>query len=117
MNRDEAQEGSAPGFWPPPRACDAHCHIVGPQARFALAPERRTSGAEDASKDMLASMHEQIGVERAVIVHSALHGTDLSATLDALAAEPTSRRRAHGSVNIRLRAGAFARGGDPRRSS
>ena len=30
-----------PAYAPPPGACDAHCHILGPATKFRDAPERR----------------------------------------------------------------------------
>ncbi len=42
---------------------------------------------------MLAAMHQRLGIERAVIVQSGLHGTDPSVTLDAIA---TSQGRYRG---------------------
>jgi 2-pyrone-4,6-dicarboxylate lactonase len=92
MERSERMAAPQAGFRPPPGACDCHCHIVGPQSRFPLAPERRAHGAQDAAKEALLALHTKLGVDRAVIVHSALHGTDLSATLDALAFAPERLR-------------------------
>jgi predicted TIM-barrel fold metal-dependent hydrolase len=76
---------SLPAFAMPPGACDAHCHIVGPRARFPFAAARDGQTAPDATKEMLRAMHARLGVTRAVIVQSGLHGTDPAATLDAVA--------------------------------
>jgi 2-pyrone-4,6-dicarboxylate lactonase len=78
-------EPALPDFIMPPLACDSHCHIVGPRARFPLARGRQDEAAPDATKEMLRAMHARLGVARAVIVQSALHGTDPAATLDAVA--------------------------------
>jgi 2-pyrone-4,6-dicarboxylate lactonase len=69
----------------PPGACDAHCHVFGPAARFPFAPER-TYTPVDAGKEKLFALHRHLGIERAVIVQASCHGTDNSAMLDALEA-------------------------------
>jgi 2-pyrone-4,6-dicarboxylate lactonase len=70
----------------PPGACDAHVHVFGPRARFPYAPGRRTTPA-DAPKEALFALHDFLGIEHCVIVHTAAHGTDNSASADALAAK------------------------------
>ena len=74
-----------PKFEPPAHACDAHCHVFGPGDRFPYAPDRTYTPA-DAPKETLERLHERLGLSRAVIVQASCHGTDNSATLDALAA-------------------------------
>jgi predicted TIM-barrel fold metal-dependent hydrolase len=80
-----------PAFRLPPDACDAHCHVFGPAARFPYAPERRYT-PEDAPKEALAALHAHLGVTRAVIVQASCHGTDNRAMLDAIAADPARYR-------------------------
>jgi 2-pyrone-4,6-dicarboxylate lactonase len=75
----------------PARACDTHCHVFGPAARFPYAPERRYT-PEDAPREALAALHAHLGVSRAVIVQASCHGTDNSAMLDAIAAAPDRTR-------------------------
>ncbi|WP_181765694.1 amidohydrolase family protein [Streptomyces albidus (ex Kaewkla and Franco 2022)] len=75
----------------PQGACDAHCHIFGPTASFPYAPER-TFTPPEAPKERLQALHRQMGLQRAVIVQSACHGTDHSALLDALADGPDRYR-------------------------
>jgi 2-pyrone-4,6-dicarboxylate lactonase len=70
----------------PRGACDTHVHVFGPRSRFPFAPGRSYTPA-DATKEKLFALHEYVGIERCVIVHSAAHGYDLSATADALAAK------------------------------
>jgi len=77
---------SKPKLKLPPHACDSHVHVFGPRARFPFAPERRFTPA-DAPKEKLFALHEFLGIERCVIVHTAAHGRDQSATADALAAK------------------------------
>jgi len=80
-----------PRFKLPPGACDAHCHVFGPAAKFPYAPGRRYTPA-DAPKEMLAALHAHLGVERVVIVQASCHGTDNAAMLDAIASDPARIR-------------------------
>jgi predicted TIM-barrel fold metal-dependent hydrolase len=71
-------------FVPPPLACDAHCHVFGPAAKFPYDP-KAAYVPEDAPFEALQRLHSSLGIERAVIVHASCHGTDMRATLDAIA--------------------------------
>jgi predicted TIM-barrel fold metal-dependent hydrolase len=73
-----------PRYVAPPGACDAHCHIFGPGARFPYSPTRRYT-PPDAPKEMLASLHRVLALSRAVLVQASCHGTDNRAMLDAIA--------------------------------
>src|SRR5215510_549031 len=73
-----------PNFQLPAGACDAHCHVFGPAARFPFATGR-TYTPEDAPKEALAALHAHLGIERTVIVQASCHGSDNSAMLDAIA--------------------------------
>ncbi len=73
-----------PKFVPPPGACDAHCHVFGPGARYPYARERRYT-PPDAPKERLRALHERLGLSRAVLVQASCHGTDNRAMLDAIA--------------------------------
>jgi predicted TIM-barrel fold metal-dependent hydrolase len=73
-----------PKFRPPPLACDAHCHIFGPAAKFPYAPDAPYH-PPDSPFEGLQRLHEVLGIERAVIVHASCHGSDMRATLDAIA--------------------------------
>ncbi len=68
---------------PPAGACDAHCHIFGPAARFPFAPGRAYT-PPDASLEMFQRLQERLGLSRAVFVQASCHGTDNTAMLDAL---------------------------------
>jgi predicted TIM-barrel fold metal-dependent hydrolase len=68
----------------PPGACDAHCHVFGPAARFAYSPDRSYT-PPDAPVEALRALHARLGISRAVIVHASCHGTDMAVTLDAIA--------------------------------
>lgn len=69
----------------PPGATDSHCHVFGPRDRFPFAPDRAFT-PDDVPKEQLMALHERLGLERAVVVQSACHGTDHAALLDALEA-------------------------------
>lgn len=73
-----------PEFRPPPLACDAHCHIFGPAAKFPYAPDA-SYHPPDAPFEALQKLHKVLGIERAVIVHASCHGSDMRATLDGIA--------------------------------
>jgi 2-pyrone-4,6-dicarboxylate lactonase len=71
----------------PTGSCDAHVHVFGPRTRFPFAAGRSFTPS-DAPKETLFQLHDFLGIERCVIVHTAAHGYDLAATADALAARP-----------------------------
>jgi 2-pyrone-4,6-dicarboxylate lactonase len=69
----------------PDGACDAHCHVFGPAARFPYAPER-TYTPVDVPKEHLFKLHRHLGLTRGVIVQASCHGSDNAALVDALEA-------------------------------
>jgi predicted TIM-barrel fold metal-dependent hydrolase len=71
-------------FRPPPLACDAHCHVFGPAAKFPYARDAAYVPA-DAPFEALQKLHAELGLQRAVIVHASCHGGDMRVTLDAIA--------------------------------
>ena len=73
-----------PKYAPPTGACDSHCHIFGPAAKFPYAPERRYT-PPDAPKEKLRALHDHLGISRAVLVQASCHGGDNRAMLDAIA--------------------------------
>lgn len=75
---------SIPRIRLPKGACDAHCHVFGPAARFPFAPER-TYTPVDAPWETLVALHERLGLDRTVLVQASCHGRDNSAMLDAIA--------------------------------
>lgn len=103
MNQDPAPlrpQHSSPGpdrcprrprFVMPRGACDTHVHVFGPAARFPFSPLRSYT-PEDCTLEDLDALHGVLGIDRAVIVHGGAHGTDNSATLDALDREPERLR-------------------------
>ena len=72
-----------PQYVPPPGACDAHCHVFGPGAKFPYAPNRSYT-PPDAPKEQLAALHKHLGFSRAVLVQASCHGIDNAAVVDAL---------------------------------
>jgi predicted TIM-barrel fold metal-dependent hydrolase len=70
-------------FTPPPHACDAHCHIFGPAARFPFSPDRSYT-PPDAGIDDFERLQARLGLSRAVFVQASCHGTDNRAMVDAL---------------------------------
>jgi 2-pyrone-4,6-dicarboxylate lactonase len=73
-------------------SCDTHCHLIGPAKLFPFVPTRAAEPFKDATKAMLAAMHRELGIERAVIVQSGMHGNDPAVTLDAIATSAGSYR-------------------------
>ncbi|MGI9614088.1 MAG: amidohydrolase family protein, partial [Acidimicrobiales bacterium] len=70
-------------FTPPKNACDAHCHVFGPAARFPFSPDRAYT-PPDSGIDDFEHLQQQLGLTRAVFVQASCHGTDNSAMLDAI---------------------------------
>jgi predicted TIM-barrel fold metal-dependent hydrolase len=68
----------------PPGACDAHCHVFGPAAKFPYAHDRSYT-PPDAPVEALRRLHAHLGISRAVIVHASCHGSEMDVTLDAIA--------------------------------
>jgi 2-pyrone-4,6-dicarboxylate lactonase len=71
----------------PALACDSHFHIFGPASTFPYI-ETRNFTPVDATKEQLFDLHHRLGIQRGVIVQTALHGYDNSATADAIATRP-----------------------------
>jgi predicted TIM-barrel fold metal-dependent hydrolase len=80
-----------PRFRLPPGSTDAHCHVFGPAAKFPYAANRRYT-PQDAPKAMLAALHGNLGIDRAVIVQASCHGCDNAAMLDCIASDPRRYR-------------------------
>jgi 2-pyrone-4,6-dicarboxylate lactonase len=77
---------SKPKLRLPPGSCDAHCHILGPTAKYPFAPTATINPA-DAPKEALFALHKLLGIERCVVVNTALHGFDNRVVEDAMAAK------------------------------
>jgi predicted TIM-barrel fold metal-dependent hydrolase len=68
----------------PPRACDCHAHICGPQATYGYIPERIYT-PPDALLPAYRHLLTTLGCGRAVLVQPSFHGTDNRAMLAAMA--------------------------------
>jgi 2-pyrone-4,6-dicarboxylate lactonase len=88
---------SQPRFKPPPGSVDAHCHVFGPGAEFAFAPERKYTPC-DASKAQLFALRDHLGFARNVIVQATCHGADNRAMVDACLA---SNGKARGVATVK----------------
>ena len=75
---------SKPRYTPPPGAIDAHCHVFGPMALHPFSAKAKYL-PEDAGPDKLFALRDHLGFAKNVIVQASCHGTDNSATLDAIA--------------------------------
>ncbi len=71
----------------PKGATDCHCHVFGPTSRFPYTDTNSYKPA-DAPKEALFSLHDRMGIDRCVIVQSAVHGYDNSVVVDAMEARP-----------------------------
>lgn len=69
----------------PPGACDSHFHVFGPKDKFPYAKAAPYVPKLDAPKDVLLDRHMFLGIERGIVVQSAVHGHDNSAAADLLA--------------------------------
>ncbi|MES2531552.1 MAG: amidohydrolase family protein [Pseudomonadota bacterium] len=77
-------EPRRPRFVPPPLSCDSHVHVFGPATQFPYA-EGRGFTPVDAPKESLFALHRTLGIDRCVIVQSAVHGMDNRVVEDAIA--------------------------------
>jgi 2-pyrone-4,6-dicarboxylate lactonase len=75
----------------PQGACDCHCHVFGPAARFPYA-EPRSYTPEDAPLGAYLALLDRLGFDRGVLVQPSAYGRDNSAMLDALEHEPKRLR-------------------------
>lgn len=75
----------------PRGACDCHCHVFGPAARFPYA-EPRSYTPDDAPLETYIALLDRLGFDRGVIVQPSAYGRDNSATFDAITREPRRLR-------------------------
>lgn len=73
-----------PKFKVPAGSIDTHTHIFGPAAVYPFSPTRPYS-PPDAPLELFRTLHQAIGVERAVIVNATVHGFDNRVVTDAIA--------------------------------
>jgi len=80
----KASQPSTPvSFSIPAGACDCHTHIFGDPARFPFW-SGRTYTPETASIAEMTMLHRALHMDRVVIVHPSVYGSDNSCTLDAI---------------------------------
>jgi 2-pyrone-4,6-dicarboxylate lactonase len=111
----------------PRGACDCHCHVFGPAARFPYA-EPRSYTPDDAPFEAYIALLVRLGCTRGVLVQPSAYGRDNRAMLDALARAPYHLRgvavggaeltgetlQAWHAAGVRgLRANEFRRDGKP----
>jgi 2-pyrone-4,6-dicarboxylate lactonase len=76
----------------PANATNAHCHVFGPRTSFPYAQGAAFVPSQDAPKEALFALNDELGLHRCVVVQSACHGFDNRAMEDALIARPASYR-------------------------
>lgn len=111
----------------PALACDCHCHVFGPAARFPYAPVRSYT-PDDAPLEAYLALLDRLGFARGVLVQPSAYDRDNRALLDALERAPRRLRgvgvggaeltpamlRAWHAAGVRaLRANEFRRDGKP----
>lgn len=82
---------SGPDQRVPPGACDCHCHVFGPAARFPYA-EPRSYTPDDAPLEAYLVLLNHLGFARGVIVQPSAYDRDNRATLDAVRRAPDRLR-------------------------
>lgn len=85
------REPSRPIVATPPGACDTHCHVFGPAARFPYAQDRSYT-PPDAPLAKYLHLLDTLGMTRGVLVQGSAHGRDNSAMFDALERHPDRLR-------------------------
>jgi len=85
---EDANAAAAPAL---AGACDSHVHIIGPQDKYPLVPNRAYT-PPPASVAQLKALRARLGISRNVLVQPSFYGTDNSCMLDAMAElGPTAR--------------------------
>ena len=69
----------------PPKACECHSHIFGPDAKYPVAPGDGRNRHEDATVGQYLEVLGRLGIERGVIVQPVTYGADNRRTVDAIA--------------------------------
>ena len=81
----------------PPRACDCHAHILGPESRFPYTDDRSFTPPDALPADYL-HMLASLALERMVVVQPSCYGEDNRRTLAAVA--ELGRHRARGVAMV-----------------
>jgi len=90
VDRPPDLEPADPGFLVPEGACDAHFHVFEDPARYPLSPSRYYTPARVTLADF-ARVRARLGVQRAVLVHPTVYGTDDRLLFDTLGADASLR--------------------------
>ncbi len=85
------RDTKTPKLKTPPGATDTHFHIYGPSKRFPYHPDSPLEVEDSTLEDMLR-MHDTLGIERGVIVHSVVQGNTYEYLVNALSREPERLR-------------------------
>ncbi len=75
-----------------PGACNAHCHVFGPRDSFPYAAAAPFVPAQDAPREALYALNDELGLQRCVVVQSTCHGLDNRVTEHAVAGRPRDYR-------------------------
>lgn len=92
---------AVPSAKAPPGSCDCHVHILAAHEEFPLwegRAENPGEGSLDTWLARLSRMHDALGIERTVLVHSIFYGIDPALTETAIAALGRDRCRGVGLV-------------------
>src|SRR5262249_18306138 len=81
----------------PPKSCDCHMHIFGPDSQYPYTPNRGYTPPE-ALVPKYFRMLDTLGIERAVVVQASVYGTDNSRTVAAVTEMGLHRARGIGMV-------------------
>lgn len=76
---------SAPRKIAPSGSCDCHMHIFGPATQYAFSPQRSYTPGDALMPEYMA-MCRLLGIDRTVVVHPSIYGTDNRCSLDAVRA-------------------------------
>jgi 2-pyrone-4,6-dicarboxylate lactonase len=82
---------TAPRYRPPAGACDCHAHVFGPSAIYPFVDDRSFTPPVCSVEDYLATL-DVLGIDRGIIVHGSVHGTDNRISQDAIATAPERLR-------------------------
>lgn len=85
------RDTKTPKLKAPPGATDTHFHLYGPGKRFPYHPDAPLIVEDSTLEDML-KMHNALGIERGVIVHSVVQGQTYEYLINALSREPERLR-------------------------
>lgn len=77
--------GRRPQLVAPPKSCECHSHIFGPDAKYPVAPGDSRNRHGDATVAQYLGLLERLGIERGVIVQPVTYGADNRRTVDAIA--------------------------------